>query len=116
MLEHVKALLKEKRPNPFFRSVEKLELVQARNYAETDHLLPEEQWAQLTFRHVSRNSEEEKPSVQFVVFERRLADKLSYMDWKLSYAIEEEDFAFLHSQPGTSQVQQELKRETANSL
>jgi len=24
MLEHVKALLKEKRPNPFFRSVEKL--------------------------------------------------------------------------------------------
>lgn len=45
MLEHIKALLKEKRPSPFFRNVEKLELVQARNYAETDHLLPEEQWA-----------------------------------------------------------------------
>lgn len=87
--------------------------MQARNYAETDHLLPEEQWAQLTFKHVSS---EEESSVQYVVFERRLADKLSYMDWKLSYAIEQEDFAFLHAQPSTSQVQQELKRETANSL
>ena len=116
MLEHIKALLKEKRPSPFFRSVEKLELVQARNYAETDHLLPEEQWAQLTFKQVARNSDEEKPTVQYVVFERRLADKLSYMDWKLSYAIEEEDFSFLHAQPGTSQVQRDVKRETANSL
>jgi hypothetical protein len=50
MFEHVKALLKEKRPNPFFKSVNSIHLVQARNYAETDHLLPEEQWAQLTFK------------------------------------------------------------------
>lgn len=54
--------------------------------------------------------------MQYVVFERRLADKLSYMDWKLSYAIEEEDFSFLHAQPGTSHVQRDVKRETANSL
>lgn len=34
---------------------------------------------------------------QYNVFERRLADKLSYMDWKLSYVLEEDDFVFLHS-------------------
>jgi hypothetical protein len=31
--------------------------VQARNYAETDHLLPEEQWAQITFQFNIRNEE-----------------------------------------------------------
>jgi hypothetical protein len=45
MFEHVKALLREKRPNPFFKNVSGVKLVQVRNYAETDHLLPEEQWA-----------------------------------------------------------------------
>jgi hypothetical protein len=33
------------------------------------------------------------------VFERRLADKISYMDWKLSYIIDMEDFAFIHAKP-----------------
>jgi hypothetical protein len=45
MFEYVKALLKEKRPNPFYKFVDKIQIVQSRNYAETDHLLPEEQWA-----------------------------------------------------------------------
>jgi len=31
------------------------------------------------------------------VFERRLADKLSYMDWKLSMMAEEADFMFMHT-------------------
>ena len=42
MFEYIKALLKEKRPNPFFKQVNNLKLMQVRNYAETDHLLPEE--------------------------------------------------------------------------
>lgn len=50
MFEYVKALLKEKRPNPFQKYVTNVNLVQARNYAESDHLLPEEQWAQITFK------------------------------------------------------------------
>ena len=45
MFEYTKALLREKRPNPFYRHITKLSLIQSRNYAETDHLLPEEQWA-----------------------------------------------------------------------
>lgn len=35
------------------------------------------------------------------MFERRLADKISYIDWKLSYVIDEEDFEFIHAK-GTS--------------
>ena len=57
MFEYVKALLKEKRPNPFFKHVDQVKLVQARNYAETDHLLPEEQWAQITFKYQVKNEE-----------------------------------------------------------
>jgi len=51
-----------------------------------------------------KNSEDpsEKPVIQYNVFERRLADKLSYMDWKLSYVIDEEDFKFIHAK--TSQT------------
>ena len=48
MFEYVSALLKEKKPNPFYKQIISLNVLQARNYAETDHLLPEEQWAQLT--------------------------------------------------------------------
>ena len=35
-----------------------MQLVQARNYQETDHLLPEEQWAQLTFKCEVQDDEE----------------------------------------------------------
>jgi hypothetical protein len=100
MFEYVKALLKEKRPNPFFKHPESIKLVQARNYAETDHLLPEEQWAQLTFNFTVKPDEENSKAItQYNVFERRLADKLSYLDWKLSYVIDLEDLEFIHAQP-----------------
>ena len=96
MFEYTKALLREKRPNPFYRNISKLSLIQSRNYAETDHLLPEEQWAQLTFKFEVKASEDDAQDsnkiIQYNVFERRLADKLSYMDWKLSYIIDTEDF------------------------
>jgi hypothetical protein len=38
---------------------------------------------------------------QYNVFERRLADKLSYLDWKLTYVLDENDFVFLHSKDQT---------------
>jgi hypothetical protein len=84
--------------------------VQARNYAETDHLLPEEQWAQLTFKYTLRESETAEDLItQYNVFERRLADKLSYLDWKLSYVIDEEDFKFIHAK--TSKVKGNVTRD-----
>lgn len=58
MFEYVKALQKEKRPNPFSRHIDSIKLVQSRNYAETDHLLPEEQWAQLTFKFEVRQTDD----------------------------------------------------------
>lgn len=99
MIEYVKALMKERRPNPFHKGVETMQLVQARNYTETDHLLPEDQWAQLTFKFTIREAESNEVQTQYNVFERRLADKLSYMDWKLSYIIDMEDFEFIHAKP-----------------
>lgn len=64
--------------------------------------MPEDQWAQLTIKYEVKE-EEGKPSVtQYNVFERRLSDKLSYMDWKLSFVIDEEDFKFLHAKPSGS--------------
>ena len=42
------------------------------------------------------------------MYERRLADKLSYLDWKLSYSIDEEDFNFIHSNQNS--VVQESKK------
>lgn len=99
MFEYIKALLKEKRPNPFYKVVDSIQLVQSRNYAETDHLLPEEQWAQLTIKMTVRQDEGGEALTQYDVFERRLADKLSYMDWKLSYLVDPEDFVFLHAKP-----------------
>ena len=71
-------------------------MIQSRNYAESDHLLPEEQWAQLTLRF-NMLDHEEKNITQYNVFERRLADKISYFDWKLSYIIDEQDFEFIHA-------------------
>jgi hypothetical protein len=92
MFEYIKALMKEKRPNPFYKEVKDLQLVQVRNYAETDHLLPEEQWAQLTFKFNVTSADHDQALTQYNVFERRLADKISYMDWKLSFVIDPEDF------------------------
>jgi len=50
MFKHTVSLLKAKKENPFIRQVNSLTTLQARVYAETDHLLPEEQWAQITVR------------------------------------------------------------------
>ncbi len=90
MFEYIKALLKEKRPNPFHKQVNSVKVVQARNYAESDHLLPEEQWAQITFKYDLSDEAATNGGhlTQYNVFERRLADKISYMDWKLSFVID----------------------------
>lgn len=45
---------------------------------------------------------QDKKVTQYNVFERRLADKLSYMDWKLSYVINEDDFAIIHAKGGSN--------------
>jgi hypothetical protein len=42
------------------------------------------------------------------MFERRLADKLSYMDWKLSYVTDLEDFEFLHAKSSAKSVVKEI--------
>ena len=51
MYEYNTSLLKEKQPNPFFRTINGLTMMQARIYANQDHLLPEDQWAQITMRY-----------------------------------------------------------------
>ena len=42
------ALRAEKRENPFIKEISQLKTLQSRIYSENDHLLPEEQWAQIT--------------------------------------------------------------------
>lgn len=69
--------------------------MQARIYHESDHLLPEEQWAQITVRLTGINHQDE-PTTQYGVFERRVSDKLSYQDWKISLVADEADYMFLH--------------------
>ena len=60
-------------------------------YAENDHLLPEEQWAQITVYFRGKSSENKNIS-KYTVFERRVADKLDMYDWKMSFLADEEDF------------------------
>ena len=60
-------------------------------YAENDHLLPEEQWAQITV-YFRGKSNENKNISKYTVFERRVADKLDQYDWKMSFLADEEDF------------------------
>ena len=45
MLKYIQDQLKEGRPNPFYKDVNSLKMVQARVYANQDNLLPEDQWA-----------------------------------------------------------------------
>ena len=42
MYSYATAMAKARQPNPFLRHIERLNVMQARVYAETDHLLPEE--------------------------------------------------------------------------
>jgi hypothetical protein len=51
----------------------------------------------LTFKFKVKPDDETAPIEQYNVFERRLADKLTYLDWKLSFNIDLEDFTFLHA-------------------
>ena len=97
MFEYAKALHREKgnRINPFLKDVHSLKVMQARIYSENDHLLPEEQWAQLTVRLKGTDMTGEN-TTQFTVFERRLADKMDYYDWKISFLADEEDFRFIN--------------------
>ena len=96
MFEYSKALHKDKSKfNPFVRDIHNLKLMQARVYSENDHLLPEEQWAQLTVRLKGTDATGENVT-KYTVFERRVADKLDYFDWKMSFLADEEDFAFIN--------------------
>ena len=98
MFEYAKALHRDNKGNkvnPFLKDVHSLKVMQARIYSENDHLLPEEQWAQLTVRLIGTNLKGEN-TTQFTVFERRLADKLDYYDWKISFLADEEDFRFIN--------------------
>ena len=79
-----------------------MQLLQARTYAESDRLLAEEQWAQITMKMNMQDGDSKEQVLQYNVFERRLADKLSYLDWKLSYTIDEEDFSFIHAKENTT--------------
>lgn len=97
MNKFVISLLKADKPNPFLKEISSLSTLQARVYSETDHLLPEEQWAQITVRFSGTQADTGARVTQYSVFERRLADKLSYMDWKLAMLADEEDFALMHS-------------------
>jgi len=57
-----------------------------------------------------KQDEDTQTHTQYDVFERRLADKLSFMDWKLSYVMDPEDLVFLHAKPSPLKAQvQEVK-------
>ena len=48
MFSYGVAMRSEKRVNPFLKEITKLQTLQSRMYADNDHLLPEDQWAQIT--------------------------------------------------------------------
>mgnify|MGYP006889563443 CR=1 FL=1 len=49
---------------------------------------------------IKGSDSEGNAQTQYTVFERRLADKLTYLDWKLSMVEAEEDFILMHSKTG----------------
>ena len=96
MFDYAKALHKDKsKINPFVKDISSFKIMQARVYSENDHLLPEEQWAQITVRLNGKNVENKIVS-KYTVFERRVADKLDQFDWKMSFLADEEDFRFIN--------------------
>jgi len=96
MFEYCSSLLRANKPNPFYRNITKMGLIQARMFSQSDFLLPEDQWAQLTVKFEFDPDTNEGNPEQYNVFERNHADKLSYLEWKLSYIINEGDFDFMH--------------------
>ena len=41
------------------------------------------------------------------MFERRLADKLNYHDWKFAYIVQAQDFKFIHQKEVTEEIKEE---------
>ena len=97
MFNYSISLRDAKRENPFLKQISSLKHLQSRIYSENDHLLPEEQWAQITCLLTGYDNSGEKTQL-YTVFERRAADKLDYYDWKISYLAGEEDFKFINDQ------------------
>jgi len=42
MYEYTSGLVAQKKPNPFYKNIQGLQMMQARIYANQDHLLPED--------------------------------------------------------------------------
>lgn len=57
MYEYNSGLVAQKKVNPFFKEINGLSMMQARIYANQDHLLPEDQWAQITMRFDLKDNE-----------------------------------------------------------
>lgn len=60
-------------------------------YGDEEGLAEEEDWAQITVM-LRGTSVEDKSVNMYTILERRVADKLDYFDWKISYMGEEEEF------------------------
>jgi len=89
------SLRQDKNANPFMKEIDTLRPLQSRIYSENDHMLPEEQWAQITVLLQGRDARG-APSKLYTVFERRTADLTDYYDWKISFLAEEEDFILVN--------------------
>lgn len=79
------------KPNPFLKQVSRVQPLQTRVYGEDEALQLEDDWAQVTV--ILRGTSVEDNLVNmYTILERRVADKVDYFDWKISYMGEEEEF------------------------
>ena len=85
----------EKRNNPFMKEIASLQHLQSRMYHDNDHLLPEDQWAQITVLLKGEDFKGQQTKI-YTVFERRAADKTDYYDWKISFMAGEEDWKLIN--------------------
>ena len=95
MFNYATQLRNAKKLNPFLKEITEFKVLQSRMHADNDHLLPEDQWAQITVL-LSGLYTTGKPVEMYTVFERRAADKLDCFDWKISFMAEEEDFKIIN--------------------
>lgn len=95
MFQYAVSIRTDKHRNPFLKEVTGFKTLQSRVYSENDHLLPEEQWAQITVCLTGRTIKD-VPATHYTVFERRVADKLDYFDWKISLMANEADFKMIN--------------------
>ena len=65
--------------------------------------MPEDQWAQITVLLTGllagkgpNAAGKAKPIDVYTVYERRVADKLDYFDWKISFMALEDDFRIVN--------------------